>query len=132
MQSSRLAGSKRSFRRSVRRLAGAPLLLSMIAAGAPAVAQAPAPMSAPEATPIVLGQSLRLSSAALGEERTINVYLPPSYARGSRTYSVIYLLDGGTDQDFFHMAGTAHLGDMLGRSGEAGQVDRTRTGEQRR
>lgn len=60
--------------------------------------------------PIVAGQSIRLSSRPLGEQRTINVWLPPSYGQGDRRYPVVYLIDGGVSQDFFHIIGLAHLG----------------------
>lgn len=83
------------------------LLVAMAVAWAgPSVAQQPAPAS----TPIVIGQSYRLSSKALGAERTINVYTPASYAEGEKRYPVLYLLDGGTDQDFHHITGLAQLG----------------------
>jgi predicted alpha/beta superfamily hydrolase len=81
-----------------------PLLAALFALGiaAPASAQAP--------TPIVIGQSWRLHAAALGTERTINVWLPPSYAAGNRRYPVLYVLDGGLAQDFQHISGLAQLG----------------------
>lgn len=45
----------------------------------------------------------------LGQTRRINVYLPPSYAEGDKSYPVLYLLDGGVQEDFFHIAGIASL-----------------------
>lgn len=80
--------------------------LALFAACAPAAAQTPAPAAAP----IVIGQSFRLPAAALGAERTVNIWLPPSYGRGERRYPVLYLIDGGLEQDFQHIAGLAHLG----------------------
>lgn len=70
----------------------------------------PAPLAAQEAEPIVIGQSFRLPSAALGAERTINVWLPPGYAEGDARYPVVYLIDGGLAQDFHHITGLAQLG----------------------
>ena len=45
----------------------------------------------------------------LGELRVINVYLPPGYADGKMWYPVLYLLDGGIDQDFPHIAGAVDV-----------------------
>lgn len=73
------------------------------------------PVSAQTATtPIVIGQSHRLTSAALGEIRTVNVSLPASYAKTSERYPVVYLLDGGLEQDFHHITGLAQLGALSG------------------
>jgi hypothetical protein len=61
--------------------------------------------------PIVLGQSYQLRSVALGEERTINITLPAGYAKDeAKAFPVLYLIDGGVDQDFVHIAGTQQLG----------------------
>jgi thiol-disulfide isomerase/thioredoxin/pimeloyl-ACP methyl ester carboxylesterase len=46
------------------------------------------------ATPMVSGETLRLHSARLGEERKVQVYLPPSYGLSAKRYPVIYTLDG--------------------------------------
>ena len=57
-------------------------------------------------TPFVLGQIDTLHSTILGEPRVLNIYLPPGYSPDSAaTYPVIYLLDGGADEDFIHIAG---------------------------
>ena len=54
----------------------------------------------------VLGKTLQFNSKVLNEEREINVYLPLYYAEdSSKTYPVIYLLDGSADEDFIHIAG---------------------------
>jgi predicted alpha/beta superfamily hydrolase len=46
--------------------------------------------------------------------------LPPSYAKeSSRRFPVLYLIDGGVDQDLLHVAGAAQLGAIWGRSGDA-------------
>jgi predicted alpha/beta superfamily hydrolase len=54
---------------------------------------------------IVLGRGYTIQSAALGEARRINVYLPPGYGAGTQAYPVLYLIDGGVEQDFVHIAG---------------------------
>jgi len=51
-------------------------------------------------------QSEVLHSNVLNENRTINIFLPNNYqANDTVTYPVIYVLDGGMEEDFFHIAG---------------------------
>ncbi|NJC04521.1 hypothetical protein GGQ97_000314 [Sphingomonas kaistensis] len=72
------------------------------------------------ATPITIGTSHGLDSRALGEARTINVVLPPGYAKATaKRYPVIYLLDGGVEKDLLHVAGVVQLGSIWGRMDEA-------------
>ncbi len=66
--------------------------------------------------PIDLGESYTFSSQAMGGERTVNVYLPAAYAKGDARYPVLYLIDGGLDQDFVHVVGASILGAAWGRS----------------
>ncbi|MES2627774.1 MAG: alpha/beta hydrolase-fold protein [Bacteroidota bacterium] len=57
-------------------------------------------------TPLVIGVSLEIHSQELGENRKLNIYLPDGYKAGDTThYPVIYLLDGGMDEDFIHISG---------------------------
>ncbi len=70
---------------------------------------APTPV-ANETTPIVTGEQRRVQSAALGDERELNIWLPPSYGKTDRRYPVLYLIDGALDQDFHHIAGLAQYG----------------------
>lgn len=63
-------------------------------------------------TPIVTGRSFTLTSKIMGEEREINIWTPPNYQESDKTYSVLYVLDGGTEQDFHHISGLAQLGAM--------------------
>jgi predicted alpha/beta superfamily hydrolase len=44
-------------------------------------------------TPLVLGERLQLPSKVMGEERTLFVSVPESYARTTRRYPVLYLTD---------------------------------------
>jgi predicted alpha/beta superfamily hydrolase len=70
----------------------------------------------PEAQPIVLGQGYRLLADAYGDERVINVALPAGYDRDpAKAYPVLYLIDGGVDQDFIHILGAERLGAAWGR-----------------
>lgn len=69
-------------------------------------AKAQYPIKDDQTTPIVLGQTYKLKSAILAEQRTINVYLPADFqSSDTARYPVIYLLDGGVDEDFIHVAG---------------------------
>lgn len=89
-------------------------------AAALAFASLPAPAAAlthpaPEAeTPITAGVSLKLRSPIMGGAREINVWVPPGYSGETRRYGVLYLLDGGLNQDFMHIAGLAQLGALSG------------------
>ena len=77
----------------------------------------PAPAAAtPPADPIPAHESFTLASAGLGETRTVNVFLPPEYATDStRAFPVLYMPDGGLDEDFPHVVNTL---DSLARLGE--------------
>lgn len=47
-----------------------------------------------------------LASAELNEKRVINIYLPQGYTEETRErYPVIYVLDGGVEEDFIHIVG---------------------------
>jgi predicted alpha/beta superfamily hydrolase len=70
----------------------------------------------PISTPITIGQTHTITSNALNEKRQINVYLPPEYADKKTRFPVLYLIDGGLDQDFLHIVGTTQLGAIWGRS----------------
>ena len=67
-----------------------------------------------EAEPYVLGQTYTLESAILKEgTRKITVRLPAEYeAEPERAFPVVYLLDGGPEQDFAHIAGIAQSREM--------------------
>ena len=79
-----------------------------------------APTSAATTAPIQLGTAHQIASKELNETRVINVVLPASYAKEpTRRYPVVYLIDGGVDQDLLHVTGTVHLGALWGRSQEA-------------
>lgn len=67
----------------------------------------PAPASE---TPITIGSQILLDSAVYGTGRTITVSLPRSYGDGEgRSFPVLYVVDGGAQQDFVPMAGMAAL-----------------------
>ena len=90
-------------------------------AAALALSASPALADMPTATPqpITLGESYTVPSQVMGTERTINVYLPAGYAEGEKRYPVLYLIDGGVDQDFVHVVGASVIGAAWGRSRDA-------------
>ncbi|MBB4859795.1 putative alpha/beta superfamily hydrolase [Novosphingobium chloroacetimidivorans] len=93
------------------RLAGSMLLaLACLLSGA-AHAAAPAPHTAP----LTIGEARTLVYAD-GDSREINVYLPDGYRTGTERYPVLYVIDGGLQQDFLHVAGTSALNAVWGRS----------------
>jgi predicted alpha/beta superfamily hydrolase len=68
------------------------------------------------AEPMPPHQSFTLESAKLKETRRINVYTPPGYdAAGGTRYPVLYMPDGGEQEDFPHVATTV---DTAIRAGE--------------
>jgi predicted alpha/beta superfamily hydrolase len=81
------------------------LFAAVIAAGTSGCGRAT--LKQPE--PVQVATSYTLPSAILGQTRRINVYLPPGYAESDRQYPVLYLLDGGVQEDFVHIAGIASL-----------------------
>lgn len=59
---------------------------------------------------ITIGESIKIKSTILNENRIINIYLPNSYHPDStKEYNVIYLLDGSIDEDFIHIAGNVQF-----------------------
>jgi predicted alpha/beta superfamily hydrolase len=75
--------------------------------------------AAAEPTPIQIGMSHTIESTALNVARTVTVVLPPSYAREpNRRYPLLFVIDGGVEQDLLHVAGVAQLGAMWGRNAE--------------
>ncbi len=70
---------------------------------------------APSGRPFVLGVTDKVHSAALGEDRILNIYLPDGYKENAgRAYPVIYLLDGSANEDFIHVCGLVQFLNMIG------------------
>lgn len=91
-----------------------PVLLGLLLALGMTTTVAHAQTPVPVETPIVIGTSYALPSPIMGATREINVWLPPGYADSGKTYPVLYVLDGGQDQDFHHISGIAQLGTVVG------------------
>lgn len=89
-------------------------LAALLCAVAAVLGAFPASAQTPQPAPIVMGQSYDLPSTVMGGPREINVWLPPGHGEGGRHYPVLYLLDGGQDQDFHHISGLAQLGTVNG------------------
>ncbi|MCC3153209.1 alpha/beta hydrolase-fold protein [Hymenobacter sp. BT770] len=75
------------------------------------LAAGPAARAQERPVPLAIGQTFTLASAALGETRRINVYLPPAYAdsAASARLPVLYMPDGGLGEDFVHVAGLVQV-----------------------
>ncbi len=77
---------------------------------------APRPsLPAPAAGQAATKETFTVASRALGEVRTINVYLPPGYGASRRRFPVVYMPDGGLDEDFPHVTATIDSLIRLGR-----------------
>ena len=58
------------------------------------------------ASPLTIGETFTIESKALGETRRINVYRPSPYGLASDApLPVMYMPDGGIQEDFLHVAG---------------------------
>ncbi|WMJ70229.1 alpha/beta hydrolase-fold protein [Stenotrophomonas sp. 24(2023)] len=88
------------------------LLLPVLATAAPAApaATTTTAVAAPAATPLVIGQTFTVASKVLGETRRINVYRPQPWGLAADApLPVLYMPDGGTAEDFLHVAGLVQV-----------------------
>ena len=67
---------------------------------------------------IAIGASLPFHSEVLDDDRRINVYLPWGYDQRRDRFPVLYLIDGGVEQDFVPVAGFSALASLSGQYGE--------------
>ncbi len=66
-----------------------------------------------EGTPIVIGSEYAIASTVFGTDRKLTVRLPAEYAENpDQRFPVIYVIDGGSAQDFPHIAGIAQSREM--------------------
>lgn len=61
------------------------------------------------ADPIPAHDSITLHSKIMNEDRQINIWLPPQYHSSRDSFAVLYMLDGGLQEDFPHIAHTISL-----------------------
>lgn len=54
--------------------------------------------------PLTIGEIRTIKSKILNEERTLNIYLPQNFDK-TKSYPIIYLLDGSMNEDFIHVTG---------------------------
>lgn len=92
------------------------LILASAAAmtAGPALAQPDKSAAPPSGEPIVLGQGFTIQPAHVEGPRRLNVFLPATYKPDGPRFPVLYLLDGGVDEDFLHVAGLAQISGAYG------------------
>jgi predicted alpha/beta superfamily hydrolase len=54
--------------------------------------------------PLTIGEIRTIKSEILKEERILNIYLPQNFDK-TKSYPIIYLLDGSMNEDFIHVTG---------------------------
>jgi len=62
--------------------------------------------SSQQQDPVPVHDSFTIVSKQVGESRVINVWMPPGYATDTTSYPVMYMADGGIQEDFPHIANT--------------------------
>lgn len=94
-------------------------LLAALSVLAPGAAPASGPADAAEGTPILIGRSHLVPSKILKDDRRVAVYLPQHYSDPAKRFPVIYLLDGGAEEDFHHVTGLVSISAAYGLTKEA-------------
>lgn len=88
----------------------AAVLLVTALAAAPLAAAPQAPAAPSPAAPLSIGDTFTIQSKVLGEVRRINVYRPPGYDNPPDSpVPVLYMPDGGMQEDFLHIAGLVQV-----------------------
>lgn len=97
------------------------IALSLALAGlvaAPGFAQtasARAPSAGSQSQPLIMGEIHTIQSRVMGQDRRLVVRVPADYATApDRRYPVVYIIDGGPEQDFPHLAGLAQSAEVNG------------------
>lgn len=70
------------------------------------------PQTKNENKPLNIGEIRTINSKVLNEKRTLNIYLPQKFDK-SKTYPVIYLLDGSIEEDFLHITGLVQFFNLM-------------------
>ena len=68
--------------------------------------QANGTVRVPRTDSVLAHETFTIQSARVGEARKINVYTPPRYIGTRREYPVLFMPDGGLDEDFPHVIKT--------------------------
>jgi len=64
--------------------------------------------------PLILGKTYKIQSKILKEDRKLNIFTPEGYhPDSSKTYPVIFLLDGSANEDFVHIVGVVQFLTMI-------------------
>ncbi len=91
---------------------------AFLAVGAQAQAQVPSAAAAGPAAspqPLVMGEIHTIRSSILKGDRRITVRVPADYrSKPDGRYTVVYVIDGGPEQDFPHLAGLAQSAEVNG------------------
>ncbi len=87
-----------------------PLLLVSVAAGTRASVESSserqAGLQVARTDSVLAHDTFTIRSATLNEPRKVNVYLPPQYPNNRREFPVLFMPDGGLDEDFPHVTKT--------------------------
>src|SRR5262249_6016654 len=60
--------------------------------------------------PLVIGEFFTIDSRVMGETRRVNILVPTVYGQKlNAPMGVLYMLDGGLDEDFLHIAGLMQI-----------------------
>ena len=62
--------------------------------------------------PLTIGEIRTFKSKILNEERTLNIYLPQNFDE-TKSYPIIYLLDGSMNEDFIHVSGLVQFFNLM-------------------
>lgn len=62
--------------------------------------------------PLTIGEIRTLKSQILKEERILNIYLPQNFDK-TKSYPIIYLLDGSMNEDFIHVSGLVQFFNLM-------------------
>ena len=84
-----------------------------LAAAATLALAVPATAQPPAGQPVTIGTTYSIPSKVYGDQRRVTVRLPYEYAEEpERRFPVVYVVDGGPEQDFPHIAGLAQSREM--------------------
>lgn len=82
------------------------LVAAPISLGAQTSEETTEAIAAESGEPLVMGRTYSMKSSILGTDRRLTVRLPAGYEKQSEDkFPVVYVIDGGPEQDFPHIAG---------------------------